>query len=103
MKMTNEQLIAKVEAKHRAQIGYHFSGDKIREIILAGYDAIKDGECFAQVGKQRLYKVGNTAECRVDGNVIKAMPIDTDEKRDSLLIEYAYSNSVLGSSAGNIG
>jgi len=100
MRLTDEQLIARVEAKHRAQLGYHFAIDKIYEIIGAGYDGIPDGSYLTKSGNQKLYKVGDKAECRVDGNVIKSMPVATDEQRDALLIEYAYANSRLGSCMG---
>jgi hypothetical protein len=100
MKMTTEQLIARVETKHKADLGYSFSGDKIAEIINAGFDGIKDDECFLSVGKQKLHKSGNNAECRVDGVVVKTMAIDTDEKRDAMLVEYAYANSKVGSCVG---
>ena len=98
--MTAQEMIDKVETMHRREAGYHYSTDKITEVVTGGYDAIPDGACVGRGGDQRIHKIGDVVECRKDGIVIKSTTITTDAQREQIVCGYAYLVSRLGSCMG---
>jgi hypothetical protein len=76
--MTTEQVKEMATKMATSGIGYCYDSARLNAICEAGLDGIPEGAVIAQQGEQKLYRVGNTVECRKEGKVTRVTPLDGD-------------------------
>jgi len=97
--MTNEEMIVRVEERHRSQPGYNFDPAVVDAIIRAGtipegYIVYRSGDNTVKIeqGEARTYKAGK---------LIQVVPL-TGTALEAALMQYAYKASTLSTCMGRI-